>query len=158
MFGNLVLRNEFGRDHPEIAAKILAVYLRGVSAMQNMDLRDEAMEIAAEFFESIGVSLSMADIERDFLTRPVFDLDGQLQLMSRNQYNGGLSTFDGFMMALSSFLSDQGVVDETFPASGYTTSKYAEMISEDKELRAFAFAGSTATSLTRSMTPASSFT
>lgn len=142
VLGNLVVRDEWASANTDTAARVLAAYLRGVSVMTNWSLRKESLEIAAEFYEYAEVEgLTAADIENDFLSRPVFNLDLQLSLMSRDSSNDETSSVDHALTDLADFMVSQGVIENTPEPSSYIDSTYAEYVSNDCYLRAFAAMG-----------------
>ena len=144
IYGGLMVRSEWSEANPELTAKVLATYLRGAATMMNWDYRDDVLDMSEKFYESVDVSISRKDMERDLLTRPQFNLDSQLSLMSRNFANGNKSTVDEVYEGLAEFLVGIGGLEEALPSSEYIKDKYLKMISSDEELRSWTYDGSAA--------------
>ena len=136
--------SEWSEANPELAAKVLAMYLRGAVAMMNWDYREDTLDISKKFYESVNITITREDMERDLLTRPQFNLDSQLSLMSRNFANGNRSFVDGVYEGLENFLVSIGNLEEALPAEEYITDKYLKLISRDEALRSWTYDGSVA--------------
>ena len=132
--------SEWSEANPELAAKVLAMYLRGAVAMMNWDYREDTLDISKKFYESVNITITREDMERDLLTRPQFNLDSQLSLMSRNFANGNKSFVDGVYEGLENFLVSIGNLEEAL----HITDKYLKLISRDEALRSWTYDGSVA--------------
>jgi ABC-type nitrate/sulfonate/bicarbonate transport system substrate-binding protein len=143
ILGGLMVREEFAKDKPDTVAKILAAYLRGVTLMQNAAAVDEVLQLSMDFHHFAGVPIPEQALEEDLFLRPLFNLDGQLDAMSRNQANDYISELDTHYMDLEQFLLNHGVIEQKYEPREYITHKYMKMVSEDPWLRDFAYAGST---------------
>lgn len=128
--GAIVARADFAKEHPQDVAKFLAVYLatwRWLNAN-----RPEAIEYMARFYDEGGVSISKAAMNREFDTRPTFDLSQQLRVMNRSK---GDSEMDGWFAQLSSFLQAGGTIS-TVPASkDFISDEYMKKVDADAQLR-----------------------
>ncbi|CAB9498494.1 ABC-type nitrate sulfonate bicarbonate transport [Seminavis robusta] len=143
--GGLMVRDEWAEENPDLAARALAVYLRGVTTMQNKAVRSEVLTYARAFYDYVGKEPSDQDIERDFLTRPTFNLDHLCSLMSRDFTNGGKSTIDTVYDIIAEFLADQGTIEGVQPTDEYLTDEYLQYISADADLRTYSYLGYHAT-------------
>ena len=131
--GALVVREEYAKEHPEEVAKYLAVYLHAWKWMNAH--RKESIAMMKKFYEVGGVTISEASMEKEFDTRPVFDLEQHLKIMDRSH---GASQVDQWMTQISEFLKGVGTIQKVQPASEYITDKYMKMVAADPKLKAFA--------------------
>ena len=141
ILGGLMVRERWGQENPQIVARLLAAYLRGVTLMLNKKARDMTMELSKGFYDFVGVSISEDDMLRDLTTRPVFNLDDQLHIMERSSVNNDVSSADKYYSALSSFLLDQGVLESDISPVEYVTDWYMTMVSDEPFLRQYAYLG-----------------
>ncbi len=131
--GAIIARDDYAKQHPENVAKFLAVYLRAWKWMNAH--RPEAIAMMKKFYEIGGVTISEASMEKEFETRPTFDLAGQLRIMNRSK---GSSEVDQWFTRISDFLKKAGTISKVPKASGYITDKYMRMVEHDPKLKAFA--------------------
>src|SRR5580765_9095001 len=94
--GALIVRAEYAKEQPQNVAKFLAIYLRAWKWMNAHPA--EAVALMKKFYEEGGVTISEASMKKEFSTRPVYDLAGQLKVMNRT---GGKSDVDGWMTQIS---------------------------------------------------------
>jgi len=97
--GALIVRAEYAKEQPQNVAKFLAVYLRAWKWMNAH--QPEAIALMKKFYEEGGVTISEASMKKEFSTRPVYDLAGQLKILNRA---GGTSEVDGWMTKISDFM------------------------------------------------------
>lgn len=131
--GALVVREEYAKEHPENVAKFLAVYLRTWKWMKAH--RPEAIAMMKKFYEVGGVTISKASMEKEFDTRPVYDLAQHLKIMDRSK---GASDVDQWMTQISEFLKSAGTIPEVPKADTYVTDQFMKMVDKDPKLKAFA--------------------
>ena len=79
--GAIVVRADYAKEQPQNVAKYLAVYLRSWKWMNAH--RNEAIAMMKKFYEIGGVTISESSMRKEFDTRPVYDLAGQLKIMNR---------------------------------------------------------------------------
>lgn len=131
--GAIVVRADYAKEQPQNVAKYLAVYLRSWKWMNAH--RNEAVAMMKKFYEIGGVTISEASMRKEFDTRPVFDLAGQLKIMNRA---GGTSEVDKWMTQIGEFMKGTGTLPEVPAASRYITDEYMKMVDGDPKLKAFA--------------------
>jgi sulfonate transport system substrate-binding protein len=134
--GNLVVRADWARDNPELVARFLAVYLRAQRWLAAN--RSDALAMMKKHYETGGVEISQAAMNKEFDLRPTFDLAQHLALFDRS---GGESKADGAMNAIAAFMKEVGSLraDEALPdPKKYVTDEYLRMIDRDPKLKAFA--------------------
>jgi ABC-type nitrate/sulfonate/bicarbonate transport system substrate-binding protein len=131
--GALVVRAEYAKEQPQNVAKFLAVYLRAWKWMNSH--RAESIAMMKKFYEVGGVTISDASMNKEFDTRPVFDLAGQLKVMNRS---GAGSDVDKWMTQIAEFMKAAGTMPEVPQASRYITDDYLKMVDRDPKLKAFA--------------------
>ncbi len=131
--GALIVRGEYAQKNPQDVAKFLAVYLRAWSWMNAH--KPEAIAMMKTFYDQGGVSISTASMNKEFDTRPTFDLAQQLQHMDRSK---GRSDVDAWFDQIAGFMHGTGAIQSAPPASDYVTDAYMKLVQADPKLRAFA--------------------
>ena len=131
--GALIVRADYAKEQPQNVAKFLAIYLRAWKWMNANP--NEAVALMKAFYEQGGVTISEASMKKEFSTRPVYDLAGQLKILNRA---GGASEVDGWMTKISDFMKAAGTLPEAPVASNYVTDQYMKMVDADPKLKEFA--------------------
>jgi len=139
IYGGLMMREEWALNNVEVAKKVLAAYLRGVTFMQNAENIDEVLKLSDAYHKFTGNTLSENALREDLILRPLFNLDQQLDHLNRNFANEYTSAADEHYIALEDFLFKQGVITNKFLPKEYVTDGYMKLVSEDPELRAFSY-------------------
>lgn len=131
--GALIVRGDYAEQNPENVAKFLAIYLRAWKWMNAN--RPQAIAMMKKFYEQGGVMVSEASLNKEFDTRPTFDLDQQIALMDRAR---GASEMDTWFSQIATFMRGTGAI-QSVPASGdYITGAFMQRVAADPKLRAFA--------------------
>jgi len=131
--GALIVRADYAKENPQEVAKFLAVYLRAWKwANAN---RKGAIVLMKKFYEQGGVTISEASMNKEFDTRPTFDLAGQLKIMDRA---GGASEVDGWLTKIGEFMKSAGAIQDVPTAKSFVTDDYLKMVNSDPKLREFA--------------------
>jgi len=131
--GALVVRADYAKEQPQSVAKFLAVYLRAWKWMNAH--KPEAIAMMKKFYDQGGVSISQASMEKEFDTRPTFDLAGQLKIMNRA---GGSSDVDKWMTQITEFMKSTGTLPEAPQTSSYVSDEYLRLVDRDPKLKEFA--------------------
>jgi len=131
--GALIVRADYAKEQPQNVAKFLAIYLRAWKWMNTH--QPEAIALMKKFYEEGGVTISEASMKKEFSTRPVYDLAGQLKVMNRA---GGPSEVDGWMTKIGDFMKAAGTLPEAPVASNYVTDQYMKLVDNDPKLKEFA--------------------
>jgi len=131
--GALIVRAEYAKEQPQNVAKFLAIYLRAWKWMNAH--QPEAIAMMKKFYEEGGVTISEASMKKEFSTRPVYDLAGQLKVLNRA---GGVSEVDGWMTKIGDFMKAAGTLPEAPVASNYVTDQYMKLVDADPKLKEFA--------------------
>ena len=131
--GALVVRADYAKEQPQNVARFLAVYLRTWRWMNAHQA--EAIQMMKKFYEVGGVTISEASMKKEFDTRPVYDLAGQLKIMSRA---GGPSEVDKWMTQIADFMKSTGTLADPPAASRFITDEFMKMVEADPKLKAFA--------------------
>lgn len=131
--GNIIIRDEFLQRNPDMAARYLAVILRGIAWMKANP--DQTVQVMSRFYQAGGVTVSEAALRAEIARRPLFDLNQQLALLSRAS---GPSQADRWYEGLSAFLAQVGTVQNPPAPSAYITDAVLRRIAENPQLRAFA--------------------
>jgi NitT/TauT family transport system substrate-binding protein len=131
--GNIIIREEFLTRNPEMAARYLAVILRGIAWMKAN--REQTIQVMNRFYQAGGVTVSEAALRAEIDRRPIFTLEEQLRLMDRS---AGPSQADRWYQGLGEFLQQVGTVPTAPPVTAYLTDEVLKRIAANPQLRAFA--------------------
>ena len=132
--GALIVRADYAKEQPQNVAKFLAIYLR--AQKWSLAHRGEAIAMMKKFYEQGGVTISEASMKKEFDTRPVFDLAGQLKIMNRG--SSGASDVDGWLTKIGEFMKASGTFAEVPAAKSYVSDEFLRMVDKDPKLKAFA--------------------
>lgn len=142
IYGGLMVRKEWAEENPNLVARALAAYLRGVTFMQNKENIEEVLKVSEEWHQKSGTDgLTELDLREDLHLRPLFNLDAQLDHLGRNFANDYTSDADKHYLALEDFLFDQGVISNKYQPKEYVVDDYMKLVSQDPKLRAFSYYG-----------------
>jgi len=131
--GALIVRAEYAKEQPQNVAKFLAIYLRTWKWMDAH--KPEAIAMMKKFYEQGGVTISEASMKKEFDTRPVHDLAGQIRVMNRAS---GASEVDGWMTKIGEFMKGSGAIAEPPAVKSYVTDDFMRMVDRDPKLKEFA--------------------
>jgi len=131
--GNVIVRDEYLRQNPEIVARYLAIILRGI-AWTKVN-QDAAVASMARYYQAGGVTIPEAALRAEIARRPTFGLEEQLRLLDRS---AGPSQADRWFAGLSDFLQQVGTVAQAPAPASYITDDVLRRINADPRLRAFA--------------------
>ncbi len=131
--GALVARADYAKEHPELVARYLAVYVRTVKWMRAN--RDETVKMMQKFYQQGGVILPDKYLNVEIDTRPMFDLSQQIKIMDRSH---GPSEVDQWMTKIAEFLKSVGTISSVPDAKSYVDPQYMQAVEKDPKLRAFA--------------------
>ncbi|OYR22993.1 ABC transporter substrate-binding protein [Brucella thiophenivorans] len=131
--GVLIVRPEFAKEKPELVAKFLAVFLRGVAWEKANPA--EAEEMLKAFYTEGGVEVSDDAAKAEFALRPIFDLAEQIELLDRA---GGPSKVDSWLTSIGAFMKDVGTITDNPAAEKYIDPRFLQMVKDDPKLAAFA--------------------
>jgi ABC-type nitrate/sulfonate/bicarbonate transport system substrate-binding protein len=131
--GALVVRPGFAEEQPELVAKFLAVFLRGVEWSKANP--EKAREMLVDFYSDGGVEISDAAVNSEFDLRPTFGLEQQLGLLSRAS---GDSQLDQWFGSIGAFMQSVGTVEAAPAGADFIDPKFMQMVMDDPKLAAFA--------------------
>lgn len=131
--GALVARPAFAKEHPDLVAKVLAVYLRAWSWAKAHP--KEAHVMAKAFYAAGGVEASDHAIDQEFALRPTFGLSEQVRLMDRAK---GASELDGWLGRIGAFMAEVGTIPAAPDARSYVDDGFMRKVAADPRLKAFA--------------------
>lgn len=129
--GALIARRDYAEANPELVARYLAVFLRGVDWIR--DNEDEAVAMMADFYALTGVELPEEFLRQEIALRPMFTLDEQLEIMS-----GDPSTVVEWFDGLGGYMTSTGTLENELDASTFVDPSYMRLVAETPELAAFA--------------------
>ena len=131
--GALIVRADYAKEQPQNVARFLAVFLR--AQKWSHANRKEAVAMMNKFYAQGGTTISEASMNKEFDTRPTFDLAAHLRIMDRSK---GASDVDGWMTKIGEFIKSTGAIPEVPAAKDYITDEFIKMINADPKLREFA--------------------
>jgi ABC-type nitrate/sulfonate/bicarbonate transport system substrate-binding protein len=131
--GTLVVRGDYAKEHPDLVARYLAVYLRSV-AWQKKNPK-ETVEYMKKFYNQGGVILPEKYLQTEIDTRPTYTLDEQLRILDRSK---GASLADQWYSKLGEYLQSTGTIASPPDTKSFITDEYLRRVAADPKLRAFA--------------------
>ncbi|MGP9820390.1 ABC transporter substrate-binding protein [Salinarimonas sp. NSM] len=129
--GALIARRDYAEANPELVARYLAVFLRGVDYIR--DNNDEAVSMMADFYALTGVELPEEFLRQEIALRPMFTLDEQLEIMEGDNPTA-VQWFDG----LGGYMTSTGTLESELDASTFVDPSYMRLVADTPELAAFA--------------------
>ena len=131
--GAIIVRADYAKEQPQNVARYLAIYLR--AQKWSLAHRKEALAMMKKFYEQGGVTISEAAMNKEFDTRPVFDLAHQLKIMNRA---GGTSEVDKWFDGIGAFMKANGTFPQAPATKSFVTDEYLRMVDRDPKLKEFA--------------------
>jgi NitT/TauT family transport system substrate-binding protein len=131
---NIFVVPGYAKDHPEIVAKFLAIYLRAVSWERAHP--SETEKYLGDFFKSVGVNIPDRYLGRELKDRPSFTLSEQLKI-----FKGGSTTqsdTEKWSDQTAEFMKSVGMINKIPDAKTYVTDRFLLMVANDPKLKAFA--------------------
>lgn len=126
----LIGEKEFCDKNPEIVAKFLRVYLRGVNFQRKHGSHPEVVKLYQKFMKDWGgmdISAEMAKLDID--NHPVWTLEEQLKLFDTSK---GMSTAQKWQTQIAEFFTAQGRFKpeefEKVKDSAYVTDKFLKLV------------------------------
>ncbi|HZP89159.1 MAG TPA: ABC transporter substrate-binding protein [Burkholderiales bacterium] len=131
---NLFAHPQFAKDHPDIVAKFLALYLR-VIAWERAHPKETEQYLGA-FYTEQGVNIPPKYLARELKDRPAFTLKEQLDLFKGA--GTGKSKADDWLNQVAEFMKSVGTLSKVPDSKEYVTDKFLLMIERDPALKKFA--------------------
>lgn len=132
--GALIARGDYAKENPQNVAKFMAVYLRAWSWMNAN--KPAAIAMMKDFYAKGGVTISDAAMQKEFATRPTFDLESHLKIMDRSA--GKASQMDTWFSNMANFIRETGAIPTAPASADYITDEFIKMVAADPKLREFA--------------------
>ncbi|KAL3940047.1 MAG: hypothetical protein SGBAC_005327 [Bacillariaceae sp.] len=139
VFGGIMVRDDYALKYEASVLKFLAIFLRGVTFIQDNANQEEATALAKKFYTEYGVEIEESDINEDFSSRPLFNLLEQINMLKRESRNGNRSVVDNVYASLSDFLVKSGVLSEAPDPTGYITDAFMKKVKQDDFLADYSF-------------------
>lgn len=122
---------KYAEAHPDVAAKFLSVYLRGVEHLRTARVDELIPEYQKFFFDWAGKTYSKELAKLDLESHPVWDLKGELGLFDTSK---GLSTVQRWQSDTAKFFASIGSItpDELKKVenASYVTDKYLKLLAK----------------------------
>lgn len=135
---NLFAHPQFAKDHPDIVAKFVAVYMRAVAWERAHPKETE--QLLGEFYTSQGVNIPPKYLAQELRDRPAFTLKEQLELFKGSEQ--GKSKADNWLNLVAEFMKSVGTLSKIPDTKDYISDKFLLMIEHDPVLKKFAEDGS----------------
>lgn len=129
--GALIARRDYAEANPELVARYLAVFLRGVEYIRANN--DDAVAMMGDFYALTGVELPEEFLRQEIALRPMFTLDEQLEIMG-----GADSTVVEWFNGLGGYMTSTGTLESELDASTFVDPTYMRLVADTPELAAFA--------------------
>lgn len=131
---NLFAHPQFAKEHPDIVAKFLALYLRAIAWERAHPKETE--QYLGEFFKSQGVNIPDKYLAQELHDRPAFTLQEQLKLFKGA--STGKSEAGDWMNQVGEFMKSVGTFSRVPDPKDYLTDKFLLTIDKDPALKKFA--------------------
>ena len=125
----LVADTKYAEAHPDVAAKFLSVYLRGVEHLRTASIDELIPEYQRFFFDWAGKTYSKELARLDLESHPAWNLRGQLGLFDASK---GMSTVQTWQADTARFFASIGSItpDELrkVEKADYVTDTYLRLV------------------------------
>jgi ABC-type taurine transport system substrate-binding protein len=125
--GGVVATKKFADEKPELVAKWLEGYQRGVDFMID-NPRESAKHLGKYFREKCGINLSDEVCLKEFELRPLFRTKQQIRMFERK--GGKMSTVDKWMDDLAQYFVEVKKIDAKPDPKTYITDKFLYMVDQ----------------------------
>jgi len=123
--GGVVATKKFADEKPELVAKWLEGYMRGIDFMID-NPRESAKHLGKYYREKCGINLSDEVSLKEFELRPLFRTKQQIRMFERK--GGKMSTVDKWMDDLAQYFVEVKKIDKKPDPKSYITDKFLYMV------------------------------
>lgn len=130
----LVGDKKYCDENPEVVAKFLRIFLRGVNMLKKEGSSPEMVKLYRKFYQEwAGMELTPEMAKKDIDMHPVWDLDEQLVLFDKSKgQNPGESESERWQRLIAEFFAGQGKIKpaelKKVNEMGYITDKFLKMV------------------------------
>jgi sulfonate transport system substrate-binding protein len=128
--GGVVATKKFADEKPELVAKWLQGYMRGIDFMID-NPRESAKHLGQYYREKCGINLSDEVCLKEFELRPLFRVKQQLRMFERK--DGKMSTVDKWMDDLAGYFVEVKKMEQKPDPKSYITDRYMKMVDQMKK-------------------------
>lgn len=123
--GGVVATKKFADEKPELVAKWLEGYMRGIDFMID-NPRESAKHLGKYYREKCGINLSDEVCLKEFELRPLFRTKQQIKMYERK--GGKMSVVDKWMDDLAQYFVEVKKIDKKPDPKTYITDKFLHMV------------------------------
>lgn len=123
--GGVVATKKFADEHPDLVAKWLEGYMRGIDFMID-NPREAAKHLGKYYREKCGINLSDEVCLKEFELRPLFRTKQQIKMYERK--GGKMSTVDRWMDDLAQYFVEVKKIDQKPDPKTYISDKFLMMV------------------------------
>ncbi|HYB21990.1 MAG TPA: ABC transporter substrate-binding protein [Thermodesulfobacteriota bacterium] len=123
--GGVVATKKFAEEKPELVAKWLEGYMRGIDFMID-NPREAAKHLGKYYREKCGINLSDEVCLKEFELRPLFRTKQQIKMYERK--GGKMSTVDKWMDDLAQYFVEVKKIDQKPDPKTYINDKFLKMV------------------------------
>lgn len=123
--GGVVATKKFADEKPELVARWLEGYMRGIDFMID-NPRESAKHLGKYYREKCGINLSDEVCLKEFELRPLFRTKQQIKMFERK--GDKMSTVDKWMDDLAQYFVDVKKIDKKPDPKSYITDKFLKMV------------------------------
>ena len=125
--GVLVATPTFAKEHPDLVARFLRVYLKALEWERTN--QTEALDMLARFNLQSGVMLDKQWFAESFKTRPVWGIAAQLRLMTPK--DGKPSSADKWLAEIGDYFVAAGILKDNPDPRKFITDEFLKMAAEE---------------------------
>ncbi len=134
LFSAVVVRQEFLKANPDVAARFLATYLRAVAWEKANP--EETLKILSKFYERTGTVIDPKYVRQELTKdRSKFRLAEQLQFFNRSAAS---SPLDKAVEQIIGYMTETGTVRQSLEPKAFVTDEVLKRIDSDPKLKAWA--------------------
>jgi len=125
--GGVVATKKFADEKPELVAKWLEGYMRGLDFMID-NPRESAKHLGKYYREKCGINLSDEVCLKEFELRPLFRTKQQIKMYERK--GGKMSVVDKWMDDLAQYFVEVKKIDQKPDPKSYINDKFLKMVDQ----------------------------
>ena len=125
--GAVIATKKFANEHPDLVAKWLQGYMKGVHYMISEPFK--SAKYLQDYYKEVGIDLTYEEVLKEFKLRPLFGIYDQLMLFSREETP--YSTYDKWIDSLGDFYLKVKRIKEKPDVRTFITDKFLKMVEAD---------------------------
>jgi NitT/TauT family transport system substrate-binding protein len=122
--GAVIATKKFANEHPDLVAKWLQGYMKGVHYMISEPFK--SAKYLQDYYKEVGIDLTYEEVLKEFKLRPLFGIYDQLMLFSREETP--YSTYDKWIDSLGDFYLKVKRIKKKPDVRTFITNKFLKVV------------------------------